>query len=95
MRRRKLDNRLRDVREEAQQLVDGKVVGEVAILDAALRIEGHLGGTRWTQRRYQNFTLTPDELVAIHRMVRGWRISGPETDTEIIDAARALLRVGL
>jgi hypothetical protein len=92
----KLDDRLAFVRQEAQRITDVALDGDVAVLDAALRIEYTLQGTHWTQRRYPHFTLSQSELEAIHRFVdEGWRMSGEQTTTEIRKAATALLTVGL
>jgi hypothetical protein len=95
MRRPKLANRLRDVRDEVASLLDGTVTGDVGALDVALRIESLLGGMHRHQREYPTFVLTVEELDAVNRIRRGWKISGPEATAEIMQAAAALRHVGI
>jgi hypothetical protein len=91
-----LEAQLAFVRDEARRIVAGEYGNEVALLDAALRIEYTLQGVQWTQRRYENFTLSESEFNAIHSFLENrWRVSGQETTRAVTTAAASLVDVGL
>lgn len=93
---RNLDTRLAYVRQEAHRLLTGEISGHVEVHNTIRRIKYTLEGTRWTQRRYPHFTLTEQELDAIHRVIDcRWQSSGERTTTAAVELATALASVGL
>lgn len=75
---------MRWARAEAERIVSGEADGDfpMGIFTAAQRMEHEL--TRWQW-------LEDDFPGALADFVFGWNISGPETEAQILDAARELV----